>query len=88
MAVEVGNGQESPKIGINEEDIWRAWLNQDMPEFQVPKRQQDMTADIGRPLPTPVPQGLAIAMVPIHADCDGALQEPSVKLKRRFGGWP
>ncbi|EHK39528.1 hypothetical protein TRIATDRAFT_323077 [Trichoderma atroviride IMI 206040] len=61
MAVEVGNDQESPRIGIDEEDIWRAWLNRDMPELQVPKRQQDITADIGRPRPTPVPQGLAIA---------------------------
>lgn len=88
MAVEVDNGQEYPKIGIDEEDIWRAWLNQDMPEFQVPKRQQDITADIGKPRPTPVPQGLAIATLPIQADGECALQEPSVKLKRRFGGWP
>lgn len=89
MTVEVGNGQESQKIAIDEEDIWRAWLNQDMPEFQVPKRQQDRTADaIRRPLPIPVLQGLAIATLPIQADCDSALQEPSVNLKRRFGGWP
>lgn len=88
MTVEVGNGQESPKIGIDEEDIWRAWLNHDMPEFQVAKKQQDPAADIGRPLPTPVPQGLAIATLPIQADRESALQEPSVKLKRRFGGRP
>jgi hypothetical protein len=89
MTVEVGNGQESQKIAIDEEDIWRAWLNQDVPEFQMPKRQQDTTADaIRRPLPTSVPRGLEIATLPIQADCDSALQEPSVKLKRRFGGWP
>ncbi|PON28154.1 hypothetical protein TGAM01_v202648 [Trichoderma gamsii] len=40
MAVEVGNGRESAKIGMNEEDVWRAWLNQDVPEFQVPKGRQ------------------------------------------------
>ncbi|KAL6905084.1 hypothetical protein GGI43DRAFT_421321 [Trichoderma evansii] len=37
MVVEVGNGQEPPKISIDEEQIWRAWLNVDMPEFQVPE---------------------------------------------------
>ncbi|KAK1255416.1 hypothetical protein MKX08_009411 [Trichoderma sp. CBMAI-0020] len=66
MAVEVGNDQEPPRIGIDQENVWRAWLNQDIPEFQVLKRQQDITADIGRPRPTPVPQGVAIATLPIQ----------------------
>ncbi|UKZ91203.1 uncharacterized protein TrAFT101_006196 [Trichoderma asperellum] len=37
MVVEVGSGQNSPKICIGEEEIWRAWLNKDIPVFQVPK---------------------------------------------------
>ncbi|KAL7901543.1 hypothetical protein HDV63DRAFT_404897 [Trichoderma sp. SZMC 28014] len=35
MTVEVDNGQESQKTALDEEDVWRAWLNQDMPELQV-----------------------------------------------------
>ncbi|KAL7926064.1 hypothetical protein ACQKWADRAFT_173284 [Trichoderma austrokoningii] len=85
MAVEVGHGQESPKIAMDGEHIWRAWLNQDMPEFQVLKTPQDITAGMARPLPTPVPQGLATATLPIEAGRDSALQEPSAKSKRRFG---
>ncbi|KAH8124135.1 hypothetical protein FP744_10006573 [Trichoderma asperellum] len=37
MVVEVGSGQNSPKICTDEEQIWRAWLNKDIPVFQVPK---------------------------------------------------
>jgi hypothetical protein len=49
MTVEVGTGQEFPNIGTDEEDIWRAWLNHDMPELQVPQKQQDITAaDVAR----------------------------------------